>query len=421
MSEASHQPASRLGYRFLAIYAILYALCFPIDRLPGPFIPVANIYARGAYSVESWVAKGVFGITAPLRFIYHPNGGGDSITDFIRLFCIVVLAALGAVAWLFIAPRHTPAWFHPLLKAYLRYFLATMILLYGIGKIVPGGQFNFPSLDFLLRPLGDLGRSDILPAFMGSSYPYTLFAGLGETVGGLLLLSRRTAALGGLMLIPILLNVLVMNLAYGWDVKVGSGHYLLIAIFLAAPLIHRLVLLAIKEQSAPPVMMDSPILLRWPRTRVGLKVAFLACLGWLGLGVWRSPAQWGDASKTAFFGIWDVEAMELGGRPLPSDITESQRWRTVIFERDQRVIVRRMNDSLRSFGVSVDTFARTIRLAKRGDTTSIGSFAFTHDRDGRLRLIGTIDALEARLTLMPSKRRFRLSSCPMQLIVDRAC
>jgi len=37
----------RHAYRFLGLYGILYAASFPVDRLPGPFIPIANAYANG--------------------------------------------------------------------------------------------------------------------------------------------------------------------------------------------------------------------------------------------------------------------------------------------------------------------------------------------------------------------------------------
>ena len=99
----------------------------------------------------------------------------------------------------------------------------------------------------------------------------------------------------------------------------------------------------------------------------------------------------------------------------------AERERLKEIERNQRVIVRRMSDSLRYFSASVDTSARTIRLARRGDTTSIGSFTYTRDTDGRLLLTGTLDSLPTRLSLMSSKRTFRLEACPMRLIVDRPC
>ena len=422
MSEKHRLKEHRLGFRFLVIYAVLYVAPFPIDRLPGPFIQIASSYAHSMYALESWVAKHLLGVAAPLGFIPHPNGGGDSPADFVRLLCIAITAALGTVAWALAAPRREPAWIQSFLKTYLRYFLATMMLLYGLGKITPDGQFYFPRLDYLLRPLGDLAPADLLAAFMGSSYAYTLFAGLGETIGGLLLLWRRSAPLGGLILIPILLNVLMMNVAYGWDVKVGAAHYLLIALFLSTPLLQRLVRLVFADQPALPVPVAPPILGSWPRGRIGLKVVFVAWMGWLAAEqTWLLPAQWGDDKKTTFFGIWDVEAMERGGSPIPATLTESRRWRQVVFERNQRVIVRMMSDSLRSFRANIDPSAATITLAQRRDTSVIGSFAFAHDPDGRLVLSGILDSFPARVTLKPVHRTFRLGSCPIRLIADGFC
>ena len=48
-------------------------------------------------------------------------------------------------------------------------------------------------------------------AFIGASASYSLFAGLSEFAGGVLLLFRRTALLGAMVSSSVLLNVVVLN------------------------------------------------------------------------------------------------------------------------------------------------------------------------------------------------------------------
>src|ERR1044071_6897724 len=77
-------------------------------------------------------------------------------------------------------------------------------------------------------------------AFMGYSLPYTVFAGLAEVTGGVLLLWRRTATLGALVVAIVMTNVVLMNLCYDVPVKLFSTLLLVFAIAIGLPDARRL-------------------------------------------------------------------------------------------------------------------------------------------------------------------------------------
>lgn len=71
---------------------------------------------------------------------------------------------------------------------------------------------------------------------MGYSRTYTIFAGAGEVIGGVLLFFRRTTTLGALILCGVLANVVALNFSYGIPVKIFSSLLLLLAYFWSLPI-----------------------------------------------------------------------------------------------------------------------------------------------------------------------------------------
>jgi hypothetical protein len=88
---------------------------------------------------------------------------------------------------------------------------------YGLGKIV-GGQFyrkgDIPE-EIAQIPLGETGSYDLAWTFFGHSQGYILFIGISQLIGAFLLLFNRTKLLGGAILIPILLNIIIVDYLFG--------------------------------------------------------------------------------------------------------------------------------------------------------------------------------------------------------------
>ncbi|MBK8101270.1 MAG: hypothetical protein IPK26_29665 [Planctomycetes bacterium] len=119
------------------------------------------------------------------------------------------------------------------LRLVLRYLVGTVMLVYGSLKVVPV-QFQVPPAEQILMPLGDHSPMSLLWATIGISPAYTIFGGLGEYVGGMLLLWRRTTTLGALLVTAVMTNVVMLNFCYDVPVKRGAALLLLSAMVLAA-------------------------------------------------------------------------------------------------------------------------------------------------------------------------------------------
>ncbi|WP_206093780.1 hypothetical protein [Paludifilum halophilum] len=101
-----------------------------------------------------------------------------------------------------------------------RVYLGIIFLIYGAAKIHPG-QFHHG--DFVFDSTKDT-PFELVWYFFGYSLVYTLFIALGEIVAAILLIIPRTATLGAVCLLPISVNIAVINFCY--DVK-GMGPFTL--------------------------------------------------------------------------------------------------------------------------------------------------------------------------------------------------
>ena len=99
----------------------------------------------------------------------------------------------------------------------LRINVFVKLFLYGAGKIF-GGQFYLKGQlpeEVGKIPLAEIGSFDLAWTFFGHSKGYILFIGISQLIGALLFLIPRTKILGGFMLIPILLNIIVVDYYFG--------------------------------------------------------------------------------------------------------------------------------------------------------------------------------------------------------------
>lgn len=97
----------------------------------------------------------------------------------------------------------------------LRLYVAIMVSAYAVGKLA-GGQFHLDPLpeELAQQSLGELSSFDLAWRFFGYSKVYIWIIGLGQLAGAALLLHRRTALLGIFTLLPILLNIIVVDLVF---------------------------------------------------------------------------------------------------------------------------------------------------------------------------------------------------------------
>lgn len=90
------------------------------------------------------------------------------------------------------------------LQASLQIFLGFLFLTAGLGKLIPG----FPGL------MGPPWLEEVLAKY--DLALYARFIAYSQILIGWLLLSRRFATLGAIMLLPMLLNILAITISQNW-------------------------------------------------------------------------------------------------------------------------------------------------------------------------------------------------------------
>ena len=321
-------PVKRFLLRFTFVYLLLYSLPFLLGVL---LKPVGKAYESLWISFVPWIGKQAF----QLDIAVHETGSGDTAYDFMRLLCILVLAVVAGLAWTFLdRKRSNDARIDEWLRVCVRFSLATAMIVYGAHKVF-SAQFGTPGLDRLLTTFGNASPMGLLWTFMGFSRVYTLFAGLAELVGGILLVSRRTTLLGALISIGVLVNVVVLNFCYDVPVKQFSAHLLAMAVLLALPDLRRLANFLLFNRKVEPAEIR-PLFqrARLNRAALVLRTVFIAGVSiyWLYSAYKIDVEMSGYASTTPFYGIWEVEEYAVNGQVRPPLITDASRWRWLVFE-----------------------------------------------------------------------------------------
>ena len=105
-----------------------------------------------------------------------------------------------------------PADSYPKYLNWLRYFSAFLLFTYGSSKLL-GRQFTLPP-EIALRPVGSLTGYQLAWFYYSYSHVYAVILGMVQLAGGALLLFRKTALLGAALLLPVLTNILMINVFF---------------------------------------------------------------------------------------------------------------------------------------------------------------------------------------------------------------
>ena len=255
-----------------------------------------------------------------------------------------------------------------------------LLVFYGFGKI-NGAQFLVPDAE-LARPMGEVSGFWLTWYYFGWSTPYKFLIAGTEIIGGLLLFWPRTALLGGVILLPVMLNVVAIDLLFGVDLSGTIPACLILWAVFEVVLPHwaRLRAAVLEAPSIPG---------RLPVAARGGIVAGIVALGlWLG-----RLARDNIREPTALDGVWRV-VEDVGG-----DSTRTH-WRQAFFElnRAYQLNLRAPGTGDAEHHFEVDS-AGHLRVWERwltkGALIGEGQLA----PDGHLELTFTPEAGGGRLTL----------------------
>ena len=401
-------PPRLFLFRFGLLYLGLFSLA---TQITGSMIPNLAFTYRGfgrlwpMRDITHQVASSVFGVTSRLDDV----SAGEPPFFWSQTLWLLVVSLLAAAAWsAFDRRRHG----HPTLLAWFRLFvrlaLAAALFEYGMTKVIPT-QFPAPSLATLVTPVGDLTLSALLWTSIGAAPAYEIFTGCVEVLAGVLLLLPRTAALGAAIGLGALIQVFALNMTYDVGLKLVTFHLIVLALIVLAPSLQPLADFFLRDR--PGIPRPEPIPVRSPQARRVLFVAQLVFGAYLlGMYTHINLRFWevggGGQPRSALYGVWNVEELAVDGQVRPAETNDyDRRWRRVIFDEPDRLVIQRTDDSLATFGASIDTRRNVVALTKGTSRTWGAAFTFVREPGGGLTLEGEMDGqrIEARLRLVETE------------------
>src|SRR5262249_44959430 len=124
---------------------------------------------------------------------------------------------------------------------------------------------------------------------LGAAPAYEIFTGCAEVAGGLLLIVPRTATLGALISLAVMIQVFMLYMTYDTIAKLFAFHLILLCCFLLAPNVPRLVRFLLLHRPTP--LSTEAQLCRGVRaTRIALAAQIIFGLWLVGLACQQS---WG--------------------------------------------------------------------------------------------------------------------------------
>lgn len=416
---------TRVAFRFCFLYFSLYVIL--TQMLTSLLFVTTN--DSGAFEIDitppakavvTWLAAHVFRIGHPI--VTMETGSGDRIYDWIVLASILTLAIVGTIIWCALSRNRTGypklySWF----RLFMRFALAASILTYGAAKILPL-QMPFPFLTRLLEPYGHFSPMGVLWASIGASPAYEIFAGAAEMLAGVLLIFPRTATIGALICLADATQVFMLNMTYDVPVKLLAFNLILVSVFLLAYDARRFANFFLLRRPAEPC--TEPPLFRSPRkNRIALVVQILFGL-WLIAGNLAGSVSayslYGPGrAKSPLYGIWNVHEFTVDGQVRPPLLTDSTRWRRLVFDFPQFVSAQSMDDSFQGYRVNIDMKSKTFVLGKFSDPKWKANFSFSQPASDSMILDGTMDGhkIEAHLHLF-DRSKFLLVSRGFHWIQD---
>ncbi len=149
----------------------------------------------------------------------------DSYWTYSKLIFFLVLSLIAAAVWTMADKGKRSQKLFVYMYAFSRYYLAIAILSYCLSKFFET-QFYLELKNFLL-PIYYSGPRAMFWTFMASARSYSYFGGLIEALAVGFLFFRKTSTLGALILMGVLINILIMDVAYDTPIKVIVLHLML--------------------------------------------------------------------------------------------------------------------------------------------------------------------------------------------------
>jgi hypothetical protein len=250
----------------------------------------------------------------------------------------------------------------------------------------------------------------LLWTFMGASVPYTIFTGLGELTGGLLLTNRRTSLLGALITIGVMTHVVMLNFAYDVPVKAYASFLLFTAMVIAAPDARTLLRFFVLDRPSEPLFADRRLRLG---ARGGVVLITATIIGLPAKSAWKQRQGLLEArlAVSPLSGMWNVDDLTVDGVAHPPLTTDLPRWRRMVVAGKGWAAIQTMDDSRTRFLLTLDEKKRSVILKKRLEPNFLATFSYARPDAKTLVLDGVFEGKKMVATLHKAPdRTFLLTS-----------
>ncbi|MGB8193967.1 MAG: hypothetical protein WCF67_18685 [Chitinophagaceae bacterium] len=409
----------RLLFRFFFIYLVLFMQPWTwLDRA----VPGVSVITQPYYTAVDWLVNKTNQWFFHVKDVLVPLGGsGDTSYGWAQLWLLLSISFVGMIVWSVIQ-RNKKEYtkLNYWLCLFTRYYVALVLFSYGIIKLF-ALQMPFPNYSELATPLGDFLPMRLSWMFIGYSTPYQVFSGLMEVVAGLLLLYRRTATLGALVATGVFMNVAAMNLSYDIPVKIYSLQMVIACLFLLAVEMDRILCFFVFNRPANACSVyHFPFEKKWTKwTRVGLKLLFIGVA--VGSVLWES-IDWYKQDKNSAqnmpfeAGVYEVTHYAVNNDTIAPLLTDSLRWRDVIFDNGRRGSISTSDTTFRRvynrayFSYKADTVKRTLNFLRRfADSIPAIALQYRIEDANTIRFWGHRKADSISFVLKKSPRHFQLA------------
>jgi hypothetical protein len=322
---------------FRLVFIFLLVLSLPFDRLLFESLKNAPFSFETAFQLLTYRTSFV----AESQSVNHP------FTGYWNWLIALIAALVGTIIWQ-IADKKTTKEYNRLyyfLRVFIRVRLALAVVTTGIIKLLPL-QLPKPSLSDYHTEYGDFLSWKIY--YLSTSVTFAGYVpaiGLLELLSGILLLFRKTAAIGSGLLIAVLSNVVISNFVFDIGEQVYSSFLLLLAVFIFSydfPRFYSLLFLRVK--TAPDPYWANSSNERATVKRV-LRAAFVAIFIFFGIGAYRSYSASQlpyspEAGIKGTRGFYDVPTFVYNKDTLPYSLVDPVRWQNVVFESWNTISIR---------------------------------------------------------------------------------
>ncbi|RYY06382.1 MAG: DoxX family membrane protein [Sphingobacteriaceae bacterium] len=214
------------------LFFLIYALIIVVFRNGTfPFFnSIYNIILKQLQNFVLWMGALLLNgkvVTQPTN-----TGSGDTTYNYILLLGVVLAAVIGTIIWSLLdrnRPNYQKLFYY--LSVLVRYYLGFFMLSYGLAKLF-NMQFGDLSEYRLKSTYGQSSPMGLAWTFFSYSTGYKYFMGIAEALGGLLLLFRRTVALGAVITLTVTANIVAVNYFFDVPVKILSTILLSMSVFL---------------------------------------------------------------------------------------------------------------------------------------------------------------------------------------------